>query len=274
MVSILEMFQKNAQRTDHKKDKPSFSVRNISTGKLHFHDFNTLDLEHTRLNALYLQNDSLVLIMKKAALQDVNMEMWKQIRAAQVQIDDVEIEAPGTKGDALSCYMERVAINNVAFSDQRNLEILVLSLQSVDLQTGPHHLYVNSALSRNVHMQGIENINLTMFEINSLVLLESTDKRKLKDASSSFPLSLSEAQLLNIELQNLQHFRLGTAQLSGLTMILRRSEEKPLSIGACIPPGIANLQQAIRTNLKARPPSPLEGCSCSKAAHSFSSTRP
>ena len=219
----LELFQNG--------DEPLFSIKKLWTGKINVYDFNRFKLEHIGLNDLSLQDENMTLDMKNATFREINLEEWKQISAAKVQMEGVEFESEGNKENALSCSIERIEADNTTFTDGKNLAVLVFALQSVDLQAGPHHLYLNSSHVRNAKMLGTESISLSLFEINSLVLLESTDKRVLKDVPSSFPLSLSKAQLMNIELKELKHLHLETALINGLTTIFRRSEDKPLSIG-------------------------------------------
>jgi outer membrane protein OmpA-like peptidoglycan-associated protein len=212
-------------------EKPLLSFKKLTTGKLRATDFMEFQLDHIGINDLSLQKEHSRLDVSHIVLNKTRFEPFKELRAAKIRLDGFEFENKSSGENELSCTVEKLVADNAILTEGKELSTRDFSLQSVDFKTGPHHVYLSSSRARNAHMQGTDHITLSLLDVDSLVLLQSTDKRVLKDVPSTFPLSLSKLQLMNIELKKLHDVHLENAFVSGLTSICRRSRQKPLSIG-------------------------------------------
>ena len=212
-------------------EKPLLSLEKLSTGKFLVTDFKEFQLDHIGIKDLSLQKEHSRLDVSHTVLHKTSFEPLKELRTAKIQIDGFEFKNNSSGKNELSCTVEEFVADNAILTEGKELTTRDFSLQSVDFQTGPHHIYLSSSRARNAHMLGTDHITLSLLDVDSLVLLQSTDKRVLKDMPSSFPLTLSKLQLMNIELNELHDVHLENAFVSGLTSIFRRSRQKPLSIG-------------------------------------------
>jgi flagellar motor protein MotB len=206
-----------------------FAINTINASKLIIKDLNTFNVELVEFNDLSLTDEGVGLGIDRSYIRGVFIDESKKVEAGSIQIDGIGFET-GADENILSCTIEQIEVDNATYTDGFNLALRTFALHGVDLRAGPHHLYLNGTEVRNTTMQGTNFMSIAQFNVNSLVILESTDKRVLKEVQSSFPLSLTTAMIMNIELTELKHLQLESVHLGGLTTILRRSENEPLSI--------------------------------------------
>jgi hypothetical protein len=208
-----------------------FTVNKLLMGTINVRDFNTIRVEQVGINKLLLKEGDVILGVQNTLIKGIDIDRFKQIAVAKLKIEGVAFEASDAEEQDISCSIEMIEADKTDLGEDNDLSVRLFALHAVDLRAGPHHLYLKSSYVRNAAMQRTDLMSASLFNIDSLVLLESTDKRVLQEVQSSFPFSLGRVQLMNVEVKEMKHLHIESALVGGLTAIFRRSSESPLSVG-------------------------------------------